>query len=61
MCVIYPQFWAKNLIDVEEIFQIHLSMLKQTFYVPCEVGDCDKVVSVLLLIQNLDHQMFFFK
>ncbi len=59
--VIYPQFWAKNPIDVEEIFQIHLSMLKQTFNVPCEVGDCDKVVSILLLIQNLDCQMFFFK
>jgi hypothetical protein len=59
LSVIYLQFWAKNPIDVKEIFQIHLSMLKQTFYVPCEVGD--KVVSIFLLIQNLDCQMIFSK
>ncbi len=59
--VIYLQFWAKNLINVKEIFQIHLSMLKQTLHVPCEVGDYDKVVFILLLIQNLDCQMCFFK
>lgn len=61
MGVVYPQFWAKNPIDVEENFQIHLSMLKQNLYMPCEVDDYDKVMFILLLIQNLDCQMFFFK
>jgi hypothetical protein len=36
-------------------------MLKQTLYMPCEVDDYDKVVFVLLLVQNLACQMFFFK
>jgi hypothetical protein len=59
MGVIYPQFQGKNPTNAKENFHTHLSVLKETFRVLCEVVDCGKIVPTLLLVQNLDRQMSF--
>jgi len=57
--VVYPQFQARNLMDVKEEFHRQLNVLKATFYAFWKVGEIGKVVCTLLSSHNPDLQVFF--
>jgi hypothetical protein len=61
MGVVYPQFWATNRKEVEEIFHNHLTILKATFCVCCKMGESGDIMPHWLSSQTLDFQTSFSK
>jgi hypothetical protein len=59
--VVYPQFWATNGNEVEEIFHTYLAILKATFCVLHKMGENENIVHVFLSSQALDFETFFKK
>jgi hypothetical protein len=59
--VVYPQFWATNGDEVEENFHTYLAILKATFCVLHKMGENENIVHVVLSIQALDLETYFFK
>jgi hypothetical protein len=59
--VVYPQFWATNGDEVEEIFHTYLAILKATFCVLHKMGENENIVHVFLSSQALDLETFFLK
>lgn len=58
--VVYPQYWATNGQNIEEKFQIHLSVLNATFCVPYKVvGESVKCFLILSSSKTLDMYLFF--
>jgi hypothetical protein len=58
--VVYPQFWVKNPVHVNEEFHWQLIVLKATFCPLCTVGKSTKGVHALLLAHALDLYKYIF-
>ncbi len=59
--VIYPQFWTKNIVEVETTFHSHMNALKAIFCVPHKLGGNGRIgLLALFSTHDLDLQSSHF-